>query len=250
MTFPEESSRSAGTDQKVRDVNFKRNSAAIRQMAEIDLLDQKTLEEKKIIGPGTTQKEFLNTFREIRTKLVQLSNKKNFVAMVNSVVDGGGASFTALNLAAVFALDKSKTALLVDCNLYEPALHHVFDLQPEYGLTDYLEDSTLDIDDIIYATGIERLRLIPAGTFQEAGAEYFSSERMASFLEAVVARYPDRYIFLDSPPAAVSAEGRIIAELSDYGIIVVPYGKVTVQQIEATVAAIGKQKVAGVIFNN
>ena len=112
MTFPEESSRSAGTDQKVRDVNFKRNSAAIRQMAEIDLLDQKTLEEKKIIGPGTTQKEFLNTFREIRTKLVQLSNKKNFVAMVNSVVDGGGASFTALNLAAVFALDKSKTALL------------------------------------------------------------------------------------------------------------------------------------------
>lgn len=225
-------------------------SASIRQMAEINLMDQKTLDAKKLIGPGTKDKAFLNTFREIRTKLMQLSNKRNFVALVSSVVDGGGATFTAANLAAVFALDKSKTSLLVDCNLYDPSLDKLFDLAPEYGLTDYLEDPTLDIDDIIYATGVERLRLIPAGSYREAGAEYFSSERMARFLEAVANRYPDRYIFVDAPPAAESAEGRIVAELSDYGIVVVPYGKVTSQQIDNTVDAIGKEKIAGIIFNN
>lgn len=225
-------------------------SQSIRQMAEIGLLDQKTLDAKKIIGPGTKDKAFLNTFREIRTKLVQASNKQNFVALVNSVVEGGGGTFTAVNLAAVFALDKSKTALLVDCNLYEPSLDKLFDLQPEYGLTDYLEDPSLDIDDIIYATGVERLRLIPAGSFREAGAEYFSSERMANFLAAVASRYPDRYIFIDAPPAAESAEGRIVAELSNYGIVVVPYGKVTSQQVNNTIEAIGKDKVVGVIFNN
>ncbi|MCG8668494.1 MAG: polysaccharide biosynthesis protein [Pseudomonadales bacterium] len=222
----------------------------IRQMAEVELLSLQELEEKKIINPRTDNKGLINTFREIRTKLVQGSGKKNFVCMVTSVVHGGGASFIGLNLAAAFALDQSKTALIIDCNLYEPSIDKMFDIAPEYGLTDYLEDSTLSIDDIIYATGISRLRVIPAGSFREAGAEYFSSDRMMQFIRSVKERYSDRYIFIDAPPVGISAEGRILSEFCDYSVLVVPYGKVTNTQIEAGLDAIGKDKPIGLIFNN
>ncbi|MDX1693645.1 MAG: polysaccharide biosynthesis protein [Ketobacteraceae bacterium] len=227
-----------------------RSIQQIRQMAEVDLMSFQELEEKKIINPGTQNKAFLNTFRELRTKMIQSSLKKNFVAMVSSVVHGGGATFVGVNLAAAFALDQSKTALIIDCNLYDPTLDKIFNLSPEYGLTDYLEDPTLSVDDIIYASGIQRLRVVPAGSFREAGAEYFSSERMSNFIDAVKERYPDRFIFIDSPPVGLSAEGRIVAELSDYAIIVAPYGKVTVPQIQASIDAVGKEKVSGLIFNN
>ena len=222
----------------------------IRQMAGVELLSPQEMEEKKIINPSFSNKEFLNTFREIRTKLIQGSHKRNFVAMVCSMVHGGGATFNAVNLAAAFALDQSKTSLLIDCNLYEPTLDKLFNLNPEYGLTDYLEDPTLSIDDIIYASGVQRLRVVPAGSFREAGAEYFSSERMAAFIEAVKKRYPDRFIFIDAPPAGLSAEGRIVAELSDCAILVAPYGRVTLSQIQAGIDAVGKEKVAGIIFNS
>lgn len=222
----------------------------IKRMAEISTLSPAELEDKKIIHSSTANKEFINTFRELRTKLIQSSSKKNFVAMVSSLAHGGGGTFVCVNLAAAFALDQSKTSLIVDCNLQDSAIEDLFGLDPEYGLTDYLEDPTLNVDDIIYASGIKRLRIIPAGSYREAGAEYFSSERMALFMDALKARYPDRFIFIDSPPAGMHAEGRIVSELSDYAVLVVPYGKVTHEQIQTGIDAVGKDKIAGLVFNN
>lgn len=245
---------SAQPEENQRVANFENTQThsvqKIRQMAEVELLSPQQLEEKNILNPATPNKGMLNVFREMRTTLIQSSSKRNFVAMISSVIHGGGATFVATNLAAAFALDKSKTALLIDCNLYEPSLHTIFDLTPEYGLTDYLDDPTLSIDDIIYASGVQRLRVVPAGSNREAGAEYFSSERMARFIEAVKARYPDRFIFIDAPPVGLSAEGRIVAELSDFSLLVAPYGKVTEAQIESSIEAVGKPDSTCVIFNN
>ncbi|OUS25767.1 hypothetical protein A9Q99_20125 [Gammaproteobacteria bacterium 45_16_T64] len=222
----------------------------IKQMAEIASLSPAELDELKIVYPGMTNTSVLNTFREIRTKLVSGANKNNFVLMISSICHEGGGSFTALNMAAVFALDKTKTALLIDCNLYQPTADKLLGVEPDFGLTDYLVNPDLDVDDIIYASGIDRLRVIPVGSHIEGGAEYFTSERMCQFVLSVKERYPDRYIIIDAPPVGLSAEGKILAELSDYLVLVVPYGKVTEQQIQAGVSAAGEDKVSGIIFNN
>ena len=222
----------------------------IKKMAEISPLTPAELEDQKIVFPGMANGAVLNTFREIRTKLVQKAEKNNFVLMVSSVCHDGGGSFIALNMAAVFALDQTKTALLIDCNLYKPTASRLLGVEPDFGLTDYLVNPELDVDDIIYATGINRLRVIPVGGHIEGGAEYFTSERMQQFIQSVKARYPDRFIIIDAPPVGLSAEGQILAELSDYLVLVVPYGKVTDQQIMSGVNAAGKDKVSGIIFNN
>ena len=48
--------------------------------------------------------------------------------------------------------------------------------------TDTTSTAPIDVEDIIYASGIPRLRVIPVGSHCESGAEYFSSQKMQHFL--------------------------------------------------------------------
>ena len=223
----------------------------IGRMADIGRLNYSDLEDLRIIHPGMRQAGALNAFRELRTKLYKLATAdENFVLLVSSICPGGGSSFITLNLGAAIALDESKTAIIVDCNVYEPALHQILPVEPEYGLVDYLENITLDAGDVIYSTGIRRMRIVPAGSRREPGTEFFTSSRMRRFLDELRQRYRDRYIIIDAPPISTSADVRILAELCDFVVLVVPFGKVTEAQVLASVEAIGEKKLAGVIFNN
>ena len=86
-------------------------------MGEVDKFSASELERLKIINGTMGNVRILNTFRELRTQLLKKNDKKNFVCMVSSITHGGGASYVAKNLAAVFALDKAKTSMLIDANL-------------------------------------------------------------------------------------------------------------------------------------
>jgi Mrp family chromosome partitioning ATPase len=223
----------------------------IRRMAEIGWLSYAELDDLKIIHPGMRNPEVLNAFRELRTNLYRLAaDKENFVLLVSSIAPEGGASFVSLNLGAVIALDESKTSIVVDCNVYDPSLHRILPVDPDYGLVDYLENVTLDLKDIIYSTGVRRMRMIPVGSRRQPGTEFFTSSRMRRFLQELRVRYRDRYIVIDAPSIGASADARILAELVDYVVLVVPYGKVTDAQLQASIDAVGEQKLAGVIFNN
>jgi Mrp family chromosome partitioning ATPase len=171
------------------------------------------------------------------------------VLLVTSLVPGGGSTFVATNIGAAIALDERKTALVVDCNVYDPGLHHLLPIEPDLGLVEYLENVTLEAKDVIYSTGVRRLRLLPAGTRQLPGSEFFTSSRMRRLMQELRARYRDRYVIIDSPALGASADARILAELCDYVMLVVPHGRVTADQIQSGIDAIGPEKLAGVIFN-
>jgi exopolysaccharide/PEP-CTERM locus tyrosine autokinase len=226
------------------------NREEIGRMAEFGRLGYSELETLRVIHPGMTQPRIMNAFRELRTKLYQLANnRENFVLLVTAVAPGGGASFVTVNLGAAIALDESKTALIVDCNIYDPSLHQLLPVEPDFGLVEYLENMTLETKDVIYSTGVRRLRMIPAGTRQQHGSEFFTSGRMRRFVGELRSRYRDRYIILDAPPIGSNADARILAELSDYVMLVVPHAQVTAEQVQASIDAIGPEKLAGVIFN-
>ncbi len=224
-------------------------SRKIAEMRESRMLTPAELNEKRLIYPEMPNREAANAFREIRRKVMQFHGPGNFVTMVTSVISGGGASVVALNLAAAFAFDETKTAVVIDCNLENPRLADLLGMKPDKGLTDYLEDDTLDIADIIYPTGIPRLRLVPAGRRREASAEYFSSIRMEEFVASLKNRYPDRYLVLDAPPIGESVDANMLSDLVDCALIVAPYGGTTEEQITSAAFSIGKEKLAGLVFN-
>lgn len=224
-------------------------SKQIVRMQEPRRLTPDDLDERRIIHPDSRNRDLVNRFRDIRTKLLEISGGNNFTLVVSGMGEGAGSSFMALNLAAAFAFDQAKTALVIDCNLRKPAMHSTLDIIPETGLTDFLEDPDYDISKILYPTGIPRLRLIPAGSRRESADEFFTSFRMRQFLKAIRQRYPDRFIVLDTAPITDSPDARILAELCDYAMLVVPHGKATATAVERAATAFNSDKFVGAVIN-
>ena len=224
-------------------------SKQIVRMQEPRRLTHDDLDERRIIYPESRNRALVNRFRDLRTKLLEVSGGNNFTLVVSGASSGAGSSFVALNLAAAFAFDQAKTALIIDCNLREPSLHSTLDVMPEAGLTDFLDDPDYDIARILYPTGIPRLRLIPAGSRRETPAEFFTSFRMKQFLQAIRRRYPDRFIVLDTAPISESPDARILTELCDYAMLVVPHGKITAATAEQAATAFNPDKFVGAVIN-
>jgi len=242
----------AASDQDVQDEVESRLRAAhaIAQMRETVLRSHGDLAEQRIIAPSTVESSIVRAFREIRTKLLQRSAGHNCVVMVTSVSHQGGSTFVAANMGVAFAFDAGKTAVLVDCNLRTPGLQQLLAVRDGLGLTDYLSGDSPEIGDIIHSVGIERLRVIPIGTKRDLPAEYFTSLKMKQFINGLKKRYRERFIILDAPPMSESADTQILSELCDFVVLVVPYGKVTVSEIDNCVRAIDRGKLLGVVFND
>lgn len=224
-------------------------SKQIIKMKEPKELAAPVLDELKIIYPDMKNKSIANVYRDLRTKLLHISKGKNFILLVTSVAESGGATHIAMNLASSFSFDSTKTSLLVDCNLSNPKLHELMHVNVELGLTDYVENDSVSLSEIIYPTGVHRLRLIPVGKRRESATEYFTSLRMRILIEALKKRYPDRFIFIDSPSIGGFADAKILADLCDFVVLVVPYGKITESKLRDAISSIDARKIAGIVLN-
>lgn len=224
--------------------------AISRMDSQVTQLAPRQLEQQRIIHPELSVRQQSDAFREIRTRLLELAGPRNFITLIVSVSPGSGGSFVSGNLAAAFAFDKSKTSLLIDCNLRYPSQHKVLGVDPEAGgLIDFLEHPSMGIASVLYSTGIARLRLIPAGRSGENCSEYFSSFRMRGMLDSLRCRYDDRYIFLDGPAIKGSPDARILSELADFVVVVAGHGRDTPAAITQAISNFEQHKIAGVVFN-
>lgn len=221
----------------------------ISKMTMSDVFTSKEMAEKRLIHSKMEDTNTLNTFRDLRTKLLSITGKSNFVTLVTSVVPHAGSSMVAANLGCAFALDQGKTSLLVDANIHSPALTELLEIGSGMGLIDYLESMDLDLNKVIHKTGIPRLRLLPGGNTRENTSEYFTSFRMRHLIEEVISRYEDRYPIIDAPCILKSADTRILAQLCTQVILVVPYGMCSENDIKKAARAIGKDKLAGIVLN-
>ncbi len=227
-----------------------RKREKIKNMEMPLLWTQDELYEKKIVFTGMRQREVLNAFREVRIKLLARHHSDNMVVLVSSVAVGVPSCYFSFNLAATFALDQHKTALYVDCNPYNSDVDRYITCDVDSGLSSYLTDYTVPLKNIIYASGIERLRVIPSGGASESAAEFFNSKRMEVLVAEIKSRYPDRFIVLDAPSIQQSTEARILAKYCDHALLMVPFGKVVTDEVLSAVDAVGKEKFAGLVFNH
>jgi ATPases involved in chromosome partitioning len=225
------------------------SASQIAKMSEVRHFTAAEFDAMKIVHAGDEGSVHLKVFRDLRTQLMKQTDWRNFVCLVTSAAPGG-SSHVAVNLAATISLDKSKTSLLVDANLYSPYAETLLPVPSQLGLTDYLDDPTTGVEDIVYASGVPRMRVVPVGNNREGGTEKLNSPRMRDFFAEIKARYADRYIIVDAPSAAdYDAEIRILAELCDFVVLVVPYGKVTESQLNASIEKIGRDRLAGIVYN-
>jgi len=101
---------------------------------------------------------------------------------------------------------------LIDTDLRKPALHTLFNLRNDRGLTNILAGSFEKSRDI-QPSGISNLYLITAGSAVENPLELLSSKRMETLLRAAKAGYD--YVILDSPPVTTVADALTLSSLTE-----------------------------------
>lgn len=226
----------------------------LARMEEARLFSDRQLDQLGIVHPRSKNREMVDAIRQLRTKLFALRKNGNFSVLVSSVVPRGGGSFVALNLAAAIAFDQTKTSLMVDANLHDPVLHKLLKLigrEGARGLVDYLKSPEIGMESIVNPSGIPRMRIIPTGNAKERNAdEHLSSQRCQKLMIDIKERYGNRYVIVDGPPMATSADARILAEMCDYIVLVVPYGSVTPGVLDSIIDEIDETKLAGIVLND
>lgn len=244
---------SHGSDKNVEKQEFVRTNIHkptdknISLMLDKDFLTKEQLEVSGIIHPRMNDGELLNAYRNLRTHLLDSSSKENFVTLITSVVPTVETAKIALNLAATFALDDGKTAVLIEGDIYSKNIDKFLCLDNAIGLIDYLESDSMDVDKTLLPSGIKRLRFVSGGQDSESAQEYFTSSRMRSFLTEVKDRYPDRYPIVNAACILKSADTRILMELVDKVVLVVPRGESTEEDVRAAAKLIGKKRFAGIV---
>ncbi|MEX1081860.1 MAG: hypothetical protein WD382_04135 [Halofilum sp. (in: g-proteobacteria)] len=229
----------------------RRGSADIGRMTTPETWSPAQLEKRGLLDFFGPERQAANAFRQLRTSLVHRAAESNFVLAVTGVRQGSGTSFVARNLAAAFALDPTKTSVLVDCELGDRTNSRMTPGSGGVrGLTDYLRHEEMRVDQLIQPTGVSRLRVIPAGTLTQGAGELYTSPRMQELLGQLRGRYPDRFTILDVPPVIDNADGRILSELCDYTLLVVPYAGASEARVGRAMDIVGADRLIGTVVNN
>lgn len=211
------------------------------------LLSKDEMISKKIIFPGMKNKALYNSFRELRASIT--GDDSRSIVMITALNQKSGTSFFARNLASAIAFDTSKTALLVDCN-NNSEVGSTFNITNSNGISDYVTDDNLEVEDIIYESGVKRLRVIPFGEVGEKVDEQYNHPKFKSLLNEIKNKYQNRNIIIDAPPMLNSADSRILLNLCDQVVVVIPYGSVSKTNLQEAISLIGRDKLAGVVFND
>ncbi|MBZ9728701.1 polysaccharide biosynthesis tyrosine autokinase [Salegentibacter sp. JZCK2] len=156
--------------------------------------------------------------------LVNASNKEKGIKLfVTSTVKGEGKTFTAFNLAITFA-NMGKKVIIIGADLRNPQLQrYETDARTYSGVSDYLYNSEVQVQDIIAtAQANEKLDIIASGNIPPNPSELLRSERMAKLLNELEGIYD--YIIVDTAPAMLVADTFLINKYADLTLYVTRAG--------------------------
>ena len=216
-----------------------------------DPLSADELSDRRIAHGAMRDENVYSAFSRLRTHIVQKLGKTNCSVVVASVCPGGGASFVAMNLAAAFASDTTRTALLMDCNFSGDRFEQLGDDKSVPGITDFIYGTaSASLNDLMMDIGVSRLRLLPGGRMRSSRSEFFTRPRAKQMFEEICTSNPNRAVIVDVPPPSMSAYSNVIATYCDAVLLVVPYGQVTQQDVRVAARSFPREKIVGSVFND
>lgn len=139
------------------------------------------------------------------------------VVVVSSALSGEGKSIVVSHLAAVSAI-LSRHTLIIDADLHRASQHELFDLVPQPGLADVIEER-LSLAQAVQPTGIENLSVLTCGQSDTRSSQLLESARMRTVL-AEAANHFD-LVMVDTSPVTSTADATTLSHSSDGLLLVV-----------------------------
>lgn len=191
----------------------------------------------------------IEAYRILRTNLEfnRPSPEHNTVTCVSGGA-GEGKSTTLNNLAHTFAQGGYNT-LIVDADLRRPSQHRMMGLDNDTGLSDFLT-ADIDLEDVVQATDVPNLSLLPSGKMPFDSVGVLNSQRMMDLVAQVKSRYD--IVLFDSPPILGLSDASVLVRALDLTIIVVQhrrFPRAMLQRVKQAVLNAGGS-ILGVVLNN
>ena len=205
--------------------------------------------DRNLVTVHSMQSSASESFRTLRTNLMfSQAVRAMRTLVVTSASPGEGKTTTASNLAVSFA-QQGMRVLLADLDLRRAAVHRVFSIPREPGLTDLVLGYETE-EAVTRATSVSGLYVIPAGKLPPNPSELLAGDGMRKTLATLTEGYD--VIVIDTPPLLAASDAAIIATLADGVIMVIRAGKTDISaalQSTQQLNAVGA-RVVGAVLND
>ena len=168
------------------------------------------------LQPQSPQAE---AYRFLGQHLLTPQNRYFRSMMVLAAKSGQGNTRTVTNLAITLA-QSGHSVILIDANVRQPALHKVFGVSNQFGLTNVLQDpNEATIKQALLSTDVANLRLITSGPEYGNPWELFGSSRLHKMAEILQAEAD--YLLYDTSNASLYSDTLSLATIVDGALLCV-----------------------------
>lgn len=179
-------------------------------------IDRERLADRGMIIPEAGATALLEEFRIVKRQVLAAAQAAGDAAarrvLICSPHPGEGKTFCAVNLAIAMAGERDTEVLLVDADFAKPSILSTLGLPRGPGLMDALADPAIAVEDLVMATDIPGLFVLPAGNQTVADSEWLASARTAEILDRLTRGAPHRMVVFDSPPALAASPAAELAK--------------------------------------
>lgn len=201
----------------------------------------------KIVVQNNSTEPSVELFRLLRGNLMfLLNNPEQKVILVTSTLPQEGKTYISSNLAASLALTE-KRVILVGLDIRSPKIDESFNLKQGKGITNYLSDNSLNIDNIIQPSNFNpHLDIALAGPIPPNPNELLLKDRLQLLFSELKKRYD--YIIVDSAPVGVVSDTFLLNKISDVCLYVTYMGKTRKESITFANSLIANGKLNNIYF--
>jgi capsular exopolysaccharide synthesis family protein len=169
-----------------------------------------------------TKSREAESYRGVRTALYfSTRGQSHSVVQVTSPDMGDGKTTLVANLAVSIA-QSGKRVLLVDADFRRPRLHKMFSVPAERGLASVISGEA-ELADVIQASTIPGLSVLPCGPHPPNPAELLSQPRVKELLEYLREQYD--FVVIDSPPLLAVTDPCVLVPHVDGVFLTIRIGK-------------------------
>jgi capsular exopolysaccharide synthesis family protein len=193
------------------------------------------------------QSIYTEAIRGILSSL-RLGAEHGHVTLVTSAESAEGKTSVAIALSRLAALSGSHV-MLIGCDLRRPALQSAFQDYAGPGLTELLQGGC-HLAAASRTDPASGLAYIHSGQIRPQSANLLSVAAMRALIAEARQRYD--LVFLDSPPAALVSDARILAQFADETVLVVSWNRTPWRLARDVIDLLhgDKRGLPGVVLNN
>lgn len=216
-------------------------------------IDLARLTSRNLLTPQSKRSRTVEEFRLIKRRVlsrrwspgVEFGN----TVMVTSALPEEGKTTVSINLAMSIAAEEDLRVLLVDADFVKPDALRRLGVTADKGLIDVMQDSRMDISDVMLRTNIDKLTLIPSGKLHARCTELLASARMKEIIAELASRYADRILIFDSPPVLATTESVALASHMGQIVFVVQAERTRRQLVDSALDLLGDREHVGLVLN-